>query len=41
VSAGGLHRVRLGPYASQAKAQSARDGAVRRGYAGAQIVHVD
>ncbi|RDE05065.1 SPOR domain-containing protein [Sphingomonas aracearum] len=41
VSGGGLHRVRLGPFASQTAAQSARDAAVRRGYAGAQIVHVD
>ena len=41
ISSRGLHRIRLGPFASQASAQSARDAATRRGYAGAQIVHVD
>jgi rare lipoprotein A len=37
--AGKLWRVRLGPFADASAAQRARDGAAKRGYAGAQIVH--
>lgn len=37
-SAGGLHRVRLGPFADAATAQRARDGAARRGYGDATII---
>jgi rare lipoprotein A len=36
---GAVWRVRLGPYRDAEAAQHARDGAVKRGYAGAQIVH--
>ena len=35
---GGLHRVRLGPFADAASAERARDGAARRGYGYAQII---
>lgn len=37
-SDGGLHRVRLGPFADPASAQRARDGAARRGYGDATII---
>lgn len=39
VSSGGLHRVQIGPYGNGAAAAQARDDAVRRGYAGARLVH--
>jgi len=35
---GGLHRVRLGPFADENSAQRARDAAERRGYGGAAII---
>ncbi|MCD2315852.1 SPOR domain-containing protein [Sphingomonas sp. IC-11] len=35
---GGLHRVRLGPFADKNSAQRARDAAERRGYGGAAII---
>lgn len=39
--AGGLWRVRLGPFADMPSAQRARDGAVRRGYGDASILPAD
>jgi rare lipoprotein A len=39
VQQGNLWRVRIGPYASAAAAQRARDGAAARGYGDARIVH--
>lgn len=39
--AGRLYRVVLGPYATPAEAQRARDGAARRGYGDARISHTD
>ncbi|MFA5965456.1 MAG: SPOR domain-containing protein [Sphingomonas sp.] len=39
VSSGGLHRVQIGPYGAASTAARARDDAVRRGYAGARLVH--
>ncbi|WBH16586.1 septal ring lytic transglycosylase RlpA family protein [Sphingomonas radiodurans] len=37
-SNGGLHRVRLGPFADAVSAERARDGAARRGYGDATII---
>ncbi len=37
-AAGSIYRVRLGPFANAASANSARDGVARRGYGSAQIV---
>lgn len=39
--AGGLYRVRLGPFATAAEAQRARDAAVARGYADAAIIDAE
>jgi len=36
--AGGLWRVRLGPFADRAMAQRRRDAAISRGYGGATII---
>ncbi|MGN6819033.1 MAG: septal ring lytic transglycosylase RlpA family protein [Sphingomonas sp.] len=41
ISAGGVWRVRLGPYASQNQARQARDGAAARGYGDARVVRED
>lgn len=38
---GKLYRVQLGPFADAPSAQRARDGAARRGYADARIIHAD
>lgn len=38
-AAGGLYRVQLGPFTTSAEAARARDGAARRGYADARILH--
>lgn len=38
VSTGNLHRVQIGPYASPAEADRARDATARRGYGGAQVI---
>ena len=40
-SFGSLWRVRLGPYASAGQAAQARDGAAKRGYGDAKVVHGD
>jgi rare lipoprotein A len=40
VSAGGLHRVQLGPFASEPQARAARDVAAKRGYPDARLVTV-
>lgn len=40
-SAGALHRVRTGPFATPAAAQAARDAAAARGYGDARIVRQD
>jgi rare lipoprotein A len=41
VPLGKLYRVQLGPFSDTAQAQRARDGAARRGYADARIIHSD
>lgn len=41
VSGGGLHRVQLGPFATQAEARAARQSAARRGYPDARIITVN
>uniref|UniRef100_UPI0035C9BA73 SPOR domain-containing protein n=1 Tax=uncultured Sphingomonas sp. TaxID=158754 RepID=UPI0035C9BA73 len=41
VPLGKLYRVQLGPFGDTASAQRARDGAARRGYADARIIHTD
>ena len=38
-ASGGLYRVQLGPFANAAEATRARDGAARRGYGDARILH--
>ena len=41
VQSGAIYRVQAGPYANAAAAARARDGIVRRGYAGARVVSGD
>ncbi|MEG3175180.1 SPOR domain-containing protein [Sphingomonas sp. RB3P16] len=41
VALGKLYRVQLGPFGDSASAQRARDGAARRGYGDARILHTD
>ena len=41
VAGGALYRVQLGPYATMAEAERARDGLARRGFGGARISHTE